>query len=234
MCSSDLPPASATRPRSAVAVPEGIWAISADTPEEMISRCQGMRAGRTFPYEPDAPLRLVAAAENEAERNGQLEKAISALQKGKGYDLLRQRGISLEDVPCDGQLAFLFTGQGSQYIGMGLDLAERYPIVADTFREADAVMEPLLGRTLTSFIRRDPSLSEDDQFEALRATEISQPATLTVDVAILRLLSAWGVRPDMVAGHSLGEYGAAVAAGMLTFRDALVAVSAREIGRAHV
>ncbi len=214
-------------PLSAVPVPEGIWALSADSPEELIAKCRALRNGRTTPYEPAAHLRVAAAAADDAERDQQLEKIIAAVQKGKGFDLLRQRGISFEDVPCDGQLAFLFTGQGSQYIDMGLDLAAHYPVVADTFREADAVMEPLLGRPLTAFIRRDVSMSEEAQFEALRATEISQPATLTVDVALLRLLGAWGVGPDVVAGHSLGEYGAAVAAGMITFREALVAVSAR-------
>ena len=214
-------------PVAAIPIPQGVWALSADSPEELIAKCRALRNGRTTPYEPAAPLRVAAAAADSAEQEQQLEKVISALQKGKGFDLLRQRGISFEDVPCDGQLAFLFTGQGSQYIDMGLDLAAQYQVVADTFREADAVMEPLLGRPLTAFIRRDPSLSEEAQFEALRATEISQPATLTVDVALLRLLGAWGVGPDVVAGHSLGEYGAAVAAGMLTFKEALVAVSAR-------
>ncbi|MBM4394007.1 MAG: acyltransferase domain-containing protein, partial [Deltaproteobacteria bacterium] len=209
-------------------VPQGLWALSADTPEEMIARCDALSSrGQAACYEPDAPLRVAAAAADEAERSSQIEKVVSAVKKGKGYDLVRQRGIALEDVPCDGQLAFLFTGQGSQYIGMGLDLAEQFPIVADTFREADEVMTPILGRSLSSYIRRDDTLSEDDQFEALRDTAISQPATLTVDIGILRLLSAYGVRPDMVAGHSLGEYGAAVAAGILSFRDALVAVSAR-------
>ncbi|MFZ5476025.1 MAG: SDR family NAD(P)-dependent oxidoreductase [Myxococcota bacterium] len=217
------------RPVSAgsVEVPEGLWALSADSPEELIAKCRALRNGRPTPYEPDAPLRVAACAVDDAERDAQIEKVIAALQKGKGFDLLRQRGINVEDVPCDGQLAFLFTGQGSQYIDMGLDLAEKYPIVAETFREADRVMTPLLGRPLTDFVRRDPSLPEEDQFERLRATEISQPATLMVDVAILRLLAAWGVYPDMVAGHSLGEYGAAVAAGMLSFQDALLAVSAR-------
>ncbi len=215
-------------PVASVPVPQGLWALSADTPEELIERCTALvERGEMAPYEPSAPLRVAAAAADDAERASQVEKVIAAVRKGKGYDLVRQRGIALEDVPSDGQLAFVFTGQGSQYIDMGLDLAEKYPLVADTFREADEVMAPLLGRPLTSFIRRDASLTEDEQFEALRDTAISQPATLTVDIAILRLLSAWGVRPDMVAGHSLGEYGAAVAAGILSFRDALLAVSAR-------
>ncbi len=210
-----------------IAVPAGIWALSAETPEELIARCRALKRGQTQAYEPDAPLRVAAAAESDEERAMQLDKLIATLQKGRGYDLVRQRGIHLEDVPCDGQLAFVFTGQGSQYIDMGLDLADAFPIVAQTFAEADAIMFAQLGRPLTDLIRRDPSLTEEEQFDRLRQTEISQPATLTIDVAILRLLASFGVRPDVVAGHSLGEYGAAVAAGMLTFHDALIAVSAR-------
>jgi malonyl CoA-acyl carrier protein transacylase len=211
-----------------IPVPQGLWALSGDSPAELSARLRALREGRPpAPYEPDAPLRVAAAAGEAAELDQQIERTLGALSKGKGYELVRQRGIALEDVPCDGQLAFLFTGQGSQYIGMGLDLAAHFPVVADTFREADEVMEPLLGRPLTGFIERNPALTEEEQFEALRATEISQPATLTVDTAILRLLAAWGLAPDVVAGHSLGEYGAAVAAGMLSFRDALTAVSAR-------
>ncbi len=213
---------------AAIPVPTGLWALSADSPEEMVERCAALvERAVSAPYEADAPLRVAAHAVDRDEQLAQLEKVVAAVKKGKGYDLLRQRGIALEDVPCDGEIAFIFTGQGSQYLGMGLDLCDRYPIVAETFREADAVMEPLLGKPLTALIRRDEAMSEEDQFERLRDTAISQPATLTVDVALLRLLSAYGVRPDMVAGHSLGEYGALVAAGILTFRDALVAVSAR-------
>ena len=146
------------------------------------------------------------------ERRAQVERALKVVRKNGSPDLLRARGIYLEDEPCDGKVAFLFTGQGSQYIDMGLDLMERFEVVRKTFEEADAVMLPELGRPLTSFIRRDPSIEQDVQFEALRATEISQPATLTVDIALLRLLSAYGIQPDVVAGHSLGEYAAAVAA----------------------
>jgi [acyl-carrier-protein] S-malonyltransferase len=76
-------------------------------------------------------------------------------------------------------------------------------------------------------IRRDPSLDENDQFEALRATQISQPATLMIDVAILRLMAAYGIFPDVVAGHSLGEYSALVYAGALQFADAVRLVHLR-------
>ena len=95
---------------------------------------------------------------------------------------------------------------------MGLDLAEVYPVVRATFDEADEVMLPNC-RPLRDFIRRNPEIPEAEQFERLRDTEISQPATLTVDIALMRLLAAHGVYPDMVA-VTPGEYAAAVAAGI--------------------
>ncbi|MGQ0535253.1 MAG: type I polyketide synthase, partial [Methanobacteriota archaeon] len=126
-----------------------------------------------------------------------------------------------------GKVAFLFPGQGSQYAGMLKDLWQDYPVVRETFEEADRVLAPYLGKPLTEFL--------DDE-AALTRTEITQPAVLAADVALLRLLSQWGVRPDFVAGHSLGEYAALVAAGVLRFEDALVAVSARgrEMANVHV
>ena len=208
-------------------LPQQLWGLTAGTAEELRDKALALKEGKPSPYQPDAPLRLVAVAESPEERDGQIEKVVAAIQKAKGYELLRQRGIALEDEPCNGKLALLFTGQGSQYLDMGMDLAAVFPVVAKTFAEADAVMTPILGRPLTDYIRRDPALSEEAAFEALVATEIAQPATLTMDVAMMRLLADFGVEGDVVAGHSLGEYGAAVAAGIISFPQALLAVSAR-------
>ena len=128
-----------------------------------------------------------------------------------------------------GKVAFLFTGQGSQYVNMLEDLRDREPVVAETFAEADRVMAPLLGKPLTDFIfidGTDPSASTASKQELLQ-TEITQPAVLATDIALTRLLAAHGIEPDLVMGHSLGEYAALVAAGCLTFEAALEAVSAR-------
>ena len=127
-----------------------------------------------------------------------------------------------------GKVAFLFPGQGSQYVNMLKDLCAVEPLAAETFAEADRIMEPILGRPLTSFIYVDgdeASLAEAEK--ALRNTEITQPAMLTADVALLRLMNKFGFQPDIVIGHSLGEYAALVAAGVLTFAEALEVVSAR-------
>ena len=103
------------------------------------------------------------------------------------------------------------------------------PIVAETFAEADRVLTPLLGKPLSEFIFVDENDNAAlEQAEAdLRQTAITQPAVLAVDIALTRLMAAYGISPDMTMGHSLGEYGALVAAGGLPFEDALMAVSAR-------
>src|ERR1039458_88890 len=117
------------------------------------------------------------------------------------------------------KIAFLFPGQGSQAVGMGRDLAERFPIAAQTFAEADEA----LGFPISKLIFEGPE-------EDLRLTENTQPAILTVSVAAWRVLAAHGVEPALAAGHSLGEWSAHVAAGTLSFADAVRAVKAR--GRA--
>src|SRR5437870_6107891 len=114
------------------------------------------------------------------------------------------------------QLAFLFPGQGSQAVGMGKDLAEKYPVARQTFEEADDA----LGMKLFDLCCQGP----EDQ---LRLTEITQPAILTASVAAWRVLNEKGVTPDFVAGHSLGEYSAHVAGGTISFADALRTVRNR-------
>jgi [acyl-carrier-protein] S-malonyltransferase len=115
-----------------------------------------------------------------------------------------------------GRLAFLFPGQGSQYPGMGRDLAESFPAARAVFEEADRV----LGFSLSDLCFQG---SED----TLKLTENTQPAVLTVSVAACRVLLENGFRPDFVAGHSLGEYSALVTAGALSFRDAVSLVRRR-------
>ena len=113
-------------------------------------------------------------------------------------------------------IAFVFPGQGSQYVGMGRSLAERFYVCRETLEQADAA----LGHPLTT-------LCFDGPEEALTLTENTQPAVLAVSVAVHRLLVSRGVRPDIVAGHSLGEYSAHVAAGTISFADALRTVRRR-------
>ncbi len=107
-------------------------------------------------------------------------------------------------------IACLFPGQGSQAVGMGRALADQFPVCAATFAEADAA----LGEPLSDLIFNGPA-------ERLTLTANTQPAILTMSVAVWRLLSDRGLSPSFVAGHSLGEYSAHVAAGTLAFADAV-------------
>lgn len=115
-----------------------------------------------------------------------------------------------------GKVAFVFPGQASQYPGMGKELAEQHPAARAVFDEADKA----LGFSISKICFEG---TEDE----LKLTANTQPAILTVSVAVARVLAEKGLQPDFVAGHSLGEYSALVAAGALRFSDAVVLVRKR-------
>ena len=113
-------------------------------------------------------------------------------------------------------IAFLFPGQGSQAVGMGKELASNYPVARRTFEEADEALRYKLSEVCF-----------EGPEEKLKLTEITQPAILTASIAAWRVLQEKGLKADFVAGHSLGEYSAHVAAGTLAFADAVRTVRNR-------
>jgi acyl transferase domain-containing protein/NAD(P)-dependent dehydrogenase (short-subunit alcohol dehydrogenase family)/acyl carrier protein len=244
-----LPPASASAASPSECKPplRGALLIGGTSEAMLAERLRAVmnnvQAGRgsapAAPAETDlrAPLRLaidyVDAAEL-ADKSAKTLKALAANQPAV-WKALRAQGI-FRGQGAAPKVAFLYTGQGSQYVNMLRPLYTSEPIVTQTFAEADRVMTPLLGKPLTDFVfvdQADPvAVAKAD--EDLRQTAITQPAVLAIDLGLTRLLAAYGIRPDMTMGHSLGEYGALVASGALPFDDALIAVSARGRGMTRV
>ena len=136
--------------------------------------------------------------------------------------------ISLQSIKP--KLSFMFTGQGSQYLGMAKQLYENSPIVAQTFEKAEKIWYNYYSYSIKEIIFGSEKLSAEANKKRLTDTKFTQPALFIVDVAIARLLAEEGIQPDIVAGHSLGEYVALVVAGAMSFEDGLRAVIER--GRA--
>ena len=160
-------------------------------------------------------------------------KKISATQDvwEKESLYLRMKGIyPFTPTEIKPKVCFMFPGQGSQYVDMMKDLAAKYKVVQDTFDEADRLLTHIIGQTLTETLWSKPGESKEQIAQreaAIKKTEMTQPAVLTADIAMMRLLSSFGIKPDVVMGHSLGEYAAAVAAGIFDFENGLKAVCTR-------
>jgi acyl transferase domain-containing protein len=212
----------------------GVLLVGGDDEREVRGRLgqilAAARAGREPPPAPpdpelaEAAVRVAVEYSDAAELAGKLVRLTIALNSGlpAALRLLRQQGTYVVRGPTP-KVAFLYPGQGAQYLNMLRSLAAREPVVRATFDEADRVMTALLGQPLTPslFTEEDRPADGDAPDDRFTRIEVTQPGVLACDIALHRLLAGYGVVPDMVMGHSFGEYAALVAAGSMTFPHAL-------------
>ncbi|MGW2368065.1 SDR family NAD(P)-dependent oxidoreductase [Streptomyces sp. NPDC001667] len=205
---------SSPEPEQATALTAVPWILSARTPEALAE--QGRRLRSWVAARPDTdPLDIgfsLAATRSSWEHRAVLvgadtEELLSGLASAGG------------GTGTGGKLAFLFTGQGSQRLGMGRELYRAFPAFATAFDAVCALMDPELDVPLTRVIESDA--------ERLNRTDYAQAAIFAVEVALFRLLESLGVRPDFLVGHSVGELAAAHVSGVLSLESAVTLVLAR-------
>ncbi|MFC9236291.1 type I polyketide synthase [Streptomyces decoyicus] len=206
-----------------------IWPLSARSGAALRDQAKRLRAHLTD--RPDLPVRDIgyslattrAAFDHRAalvaEDRDAFLKGLAALARGEDTgELVRGRADT------GGKLAFLFSGQGSQRAGMGRELHARFPAYAAAFDEVCAEFDRHLERPLREVVFADEGTPEA---ALLDRTAYTQPALFAVGTALHALVASWGIRPDVLIGHSIGELTAAHAAGVLTLEDACRLVAAR-------
>ncbi|OKH26445.1 type I polyketide synthase [Chroogloeocystis siderophila] len=149
----------------------------------------------------------------------QLREQLVAFSSARPTTRLMSGKISTKKRP---KIAFLFTGQGSQYVGMGRQLYETQPSFRQTLDDCDQILQPYLGQSLLSVLYPAPGLSSP-----LNETVYTQPALFVLEYALFQLWQAWGIQPKVVMGHSVGEYVAACAAGVFSLKDGLKLIAER-------
>ncbi|MER0246011.1 type I polyketide synthase [Streptomyces sp. HSW2009] len=215
------------------AAPTVPWMLSAASPEAL--RAQAGRIREAVAARPEwGP---VAVARALATTRADLTHRAVVVGAGRTELLAALGGIArgtalehtvLGEAARGGGLAFLFTGQGAQRAGAGRELYERFPAFADALDGVCALLTERTGLPLRAVLLADEgSASYPQQVELVRQTAWAQCALFAIEVALFRLVESWGVRPDFLIGHSIGELAAAHVAGVFTLEDAVTAVAAR-------
>ncbi|EST21266.1 hypothetical protein N566_27610, partial [Streptomycetaceae bacterium MP113-05] len=229
----EAPAAEARPPRQQPADPTGSEAmvpllVSGRTPDAVRAQAAALREHLTA----RPGLASLDAAFSLAATRSRFDHRAVAVAAGRD-DLLAALDALATGNPAPGtghgraharKVAFLFTGQGSQRLGAGRELHASSPVFAAAFDDVTACLDPHLDRPLREILWDEPAPGAEP---LLDRTEYAQPALFALEVALYRLLESWGLRPHRLAGHSVGEFAAAHAAGVLTLDDACRLVTAR-------
>ncbi|MEU0507142.1 SDR family NAD(P)-dependent oxidoreductase [Nocardia sp. NPDC005998] len=213
------------------------WTISATSEEGLRAQAERLRA-----WSADRPeVDIWSVARSLVDSRALLDRRGAVVGRDRDEllaglaDLAVGSPGTIEGTAGSGKTAFLFTGQGAQRVGMGAGLYEAFPVFAAAFDEVCAQVDPLLGRAnpspdhhpSTSSALSLKELMFADAEGVLDRTEFTQPALFAFEVALFRLIESFGVTPDLLIGHSIGELAAAYVAGVWSLEDACALVVAR-------
>jgi len=205
-----------------------ILTLSAKTPEALQALTE--QYGQHLRQHPTQTFKEVCYTANTGRAHFSHRLALIAISSDEAMHSLqfKESNEQLIKIACANsppKLAFLFTGQGSQYVNMGHELYETQQLFRQVIQRCDDILQPYLGQSLLSILY--PSPSNTPLPFTINDTIYTQPALFAIEYALAELWKSWGIKPDIVIGHSIGEYVAACVAGIFSLEDGLKLIAAR-------